>query len=165
MLADLKVLKAVARCGVDDAGTTLKRDVVADDDQRIAVDEGVLADAKLHLRAGKSPQYSIIRNTGRLHDLGQQLFGDNIEFVIGLDQRIFIPGPDAKRQVCGQRPDGRCPDDHIGSGKIGAELGKQAALVVGDLELDIDGIAGILGVLNLSLSQRGLAVRAPVNRL
>ena len=161
--ADFKVLDTVPRSGVDAAGTGIQGDVVADDDQRVAVEERMLADNVLQLLAGDRADQLIIFDLRGLHRGRSKLLGHDIIFAVGLDCAVFILRAQTDGHVAWQGPGSGGPDNEVGLGDVDAQLGK-LALVVLDSKLDIDREAWILLVLDLRLSQCGVAVRAPVNR-
>src|SRR5699024_691140 len=80
-----------------------------------------------------------------------------------LDDGIVKVRVDAGRDVRGQRPGRRGPDDDVGFVQRNAGRGQHAVGVGGQLEADINGIAGVLAVFDLGFGQGGLVLRAPVD--
>ena len=116
------------------------------------------------LFAGEGADKLVIFDAGGLHGVGSQLFGHDVVFAVCFDSGVFDVRPQADGQVAGQGPGGGGPDDEVGFIHVDSGGGENA-LVVGDLEFHINGDAGIVGVLDFRLSQRGAALSAPVNRL
>ena len=164
ILADLKVLDAVARCSVYAAGTALQCDVVAHDDRRKAIVQRVLGLHVLQLAAHESTNGLIFGDAGSLHGCGNQLGCHAVIFITHMYQCVLICRTNADCQVARNGPGSGCPDDEVDLLLVDAQLGKQT-LVIGYLELDIDGITRIVLVLDLSFCQCSVTVRTPVNRL
>ncbi len=164
LAADLIVLLAVAGSGVDAAGAGVERDVVAQDDDALAVDERVLGGHELELAAlhlGEDLEALIAAHLG---DAAHELLGDDVDLAVGgLGEDVVEVRVQADGEVAGDGPGGSSPDDEIELVEVAVLT--QLAVVVLDLELDIDGLAGVLGVLDLGLGQSGLVVRAPVDGL
>ena len=85
-------------------------------------------------------------------------------FTVALNQRILKIRAKANRLVCGNCPGCGRPNDKVGMRKVSA-LCCQETLVICYTKFYVNGIAGILCVLNFSFRQCSFAVRAPVNRL
>ena len=108
-------------------------------------------------------QHFIVGEAADGHDFFHQGLSHDIGFaVLGFYQHIAVPGMQADSHVAGQSPDGGGPDHEIGLAQIKLA---QLTLIILQLELDIDGGAGIVLVLNFCLSQSGLVLGAPVNGL
>ena len=164
--ADLKVLNTMAGSGVDAARAAFQRDVVAQNDQTLAVKERMLILHELELTAENSlGQDLVLVDMAALHRGLNELAGHDVVGVTDLDEGIFQIGVQAGRDVGGQRPGGGRPDDDPCLVQRDVVLGQHAVGVVGQLEADIDGIALVLGVLNLSLGQGGAVLGAPVHGL
>ena len=164
--ADVEVLDAVAGRRVDAACAALERDVVAKDDRRLPVEEGMLVGDILEFLAQADAENLVILDLGRLHRRLDQLLGHDVIFPARLHDAVLKRRADADGHVAGQRPGGRGPDDDIGLGEIlRAEAREHALLVVDDIEFHIDRTAGVLLVFDLRLGERRFALRAPVDRL
>ena len=164
LLAGAVVLLAVARGGVHAAGARLQGDVVGEHEQRLAVDEGVLAGGVLRVAGVHLCELlRLAQATGRVHGLGQ---------VLGHDQRLAgrvlvghvgVAGVQGDAQVGGQRPGGGGPDDE--GDLLASQLRRQGRRVPQVRELDVDGGGVVVLVLHLGFGQRGAAAGAPVHRL
>ena len=164
--ADLKVLDAVAGRGVDAAGAALQGDVIAQDDQAGAVQEGMLVLHALELGAGDAGlQDGVVLNAAGLHGGLDQVGCHDMVLVADLDEGILDGGVQAGGHVGGQGPGSGGPDDDPRLVQRDAVLCQHAVGVFGQLEADIDGVAGVLGVLDLGLSQGGVVLGAPVDSL
>ena len=107
----------------------------------------------------------VLVDMAALHRGLNELAGHDVVGVTDLDEGIFQIGVQAGRDVGGQRPGGGRPDDDPCLVQRDVVLGQHAVGVVGQLEADIDGIALVLGVLDLSLGQGGAVLGAPVHGL
>ena len=164
--ADLKVLNTMAGSGVDAARAAFQRDVVTQNDQTLAVKERMLILHELELTAENSlGQDFVLIDMAAFHRGLNELAGHDVVGVTDLDEGIFQIGVQAGRDVGGQRPGGGRPDDDPCLVQRDVVLGQHAVGVVGQLEADIDGIALVLGVLDLSLGQGGAVLGAPVHGL
>ena len=165
---DHKVVHTVSGSGVNAAGTAVQCNMIAEDQDGLAVQERMSTLHILQLAALDSTDDLIFLDAGFLHYIGSQLLGNyivlSLAFPVCLEQCIVKVGSQADGNVCRQGPGGRSPDHHIGLARHSAH-GEQLTLVVGYFKLDINRIAGIIGILNFSLSQGSAAVRAPVYRL
>ena len=83
--------------------------------------------------------------------------------IADLDERILEVGVQAGGDVGGQGPGGGGPDNDPGLVQRDVVLSQHAVGVVGQLEADVDGIALVLGVLNLGFGQGGTVLGAPIN--
>ena len=156
----------MAGSGVDAARAAFQRDVVAQNDQTLAVKERMLILHELKLTAENSlGQDLVLVDMAALHRGLNELAGHDVVGVTDLDEGIFQIGVQAGRDVGGQCPGGGRPDDDPCLVQRDVVLGQHAVGVVGQLEADIDGIALVLGVLDLGLGQGGLVVGAPVHGL
>ena len=164
ILADVKVVYTVSGSGVDTAGTALERDMLADDQQGFAVEEGVLGLHILELSALDGRDHLIVGQLRLRHRVLIQIGRHDIVFVAAFDDRILVARAYADRKVRGQRPCGGRPNDeeHL----IGIDAHRlELAEIVGHTELDIDGMAGILGVFDLCFRESRLTLGTPVNGL
>ncbi len=164
VVADLEVLDAVAGSGVHAAGAALQRDVVAHNHERGAVEERVGGLHILQLGALEGRDDLVLGLPRFLHGGFIQRGRHHEPLVPAADQRILELRADADGHVGGKGPRRRRPDHEIGVRQVGALRGEQP-LVVRHAELDVDGIARVLGILDLRLGEGGFVVRAPVDRL
>ena len=100
-----------------------------------------------------------------LHRGLDQLAGHDVVSIADLDEGILQVGVQAGGHVGGQGPGGGGPDDDPGLIQRDVVLGQHAVGVVGQLKADVNRVALVLGVLDLSLSQGGTVLGAPVNGL
>ena len=164
--ADFKVLNTMAGGGVDAAGAAFEGDMVAQDDQALAVQEGMLILHQFQLAAQNGVgQDFVLVDVAALHRGLDQLAGHDVVSIADLDEGILQVGVQAGGHVGGQGPGGGGPDDDPGLIQRDVVLGQHAVGVVGQLKADVDRIALVLGVLDLSLSQGGTVLGAPVNGL
>ena len=163
ILADLKVLHAVARCRVDASGTAFQCHMIPHDDHGIPVIQRVLGLHIFQLAALEGADGFIFRNARSLHGLRHKLLRHYIIFVVGMHQGISILRSHADRQVARDRPGGGGPDHEI---DVPGDAGcRKHALVIRNTELHINRLARIVLVLDLRLCQRRIAIRAPIYRL
>ena len=161
--AGLIVVGAEAGRGVDAAGTGIHGDVVRQHQTGGLGQEGVVSQHIFKEAAGVSLHDLVAVEAADLHDLLGQRLGHDVQLAVGgLHHRVALVGMQGDGQVAGQRPDGGGPD-HEGQLAV-IQMGQLAQIVV-DGELDIDGGAGIVLVLDLCLGQRRLVVGAPVHGL
>ena len=164
LAAVLIVLLAVAGSGVDAAGAGVERDIVAEDEDAVAVDERVLGGHELELAALELGEHFEVVDAADLGDALHETLGDDVHLAVGsLGQDVVEVGVQADGQVAGDGPGGGRPNEEVEVVEVAVLA--QLAVVVLDLELDVDGLAGVLAVLDLGLGQSGLVVRAPVDRL
>ena len=164
--ADLKVFNTMAGSGVDAARAAFQRDVVAQNDQTLAVKERMLILHELERTAENSlGQDLVLVDMAALHRGLNELAGHDVVGITDLDEGIFQIGVQAGRDVGGQRPGGGRPDDDPCLVQRDVVLGQHAVGGVGQLKADVDRVALVLGVLDLSLSQGGTVLGAPVNGL
>ncbi len=165
-LAHVEVLRAKAGGGVDAAGAGVQGDVVAVENDGILVQQGVLCHHQLEIVAFQRCQHlAVVEIDARLlaHALGQFL-GHDIDLAVGgLEEHIVKSGVQGDGRVAGDGPGGGGPDHKEGLGQV--TVLAQLALVVLHGELDENGGAGVVLVINLGLGQGGLVVRAPVHGL
>ena len=165
ILADDEVFHAVTGSGMDAAGAAFECDVVADDYQRFAVEEGVLRSHVFELAALDSGGGdAVIAYAGGFHGAFGKLLRHNVILAVRGNDIVLEIGSEADGEVAGQRPRRRRPDYEIGLRAVNAVL-RELALVVRDGELDVDGVALIVGILDLRLGKRRFVGGAPVNRL
>ena len=163
-LAGLVVIGAEAGGGVDAAGAGIHGDILGAAQQGFLIQEGVLGLHILEVLAAELLNDLIVVKAARLHHLGAQGLGHDVELsIVRLDQHIALPGVNGNRQVAGQGPNGSGPDDEVHVGQV-AILAQTAQIVLYP-ELHIDSGAGVVLVLDLRLGQGGLVVGAPVHGL
>ena len=112
----------------------------------------------LKLCTGEDVVGGVIGDAGSLHHGLDQLISHDVVFVTDLHEGVIVLRAQADRQVAGNCPGRGRPDHEEDLVQIQAELGEHA-LVVGHAELDIDGTARIVLVLDLCLSQGSIAAR------
>ena len=163
--ANLKVLHAVSRSGMNAAGTAFESDMVADDDGAYPVDKRmtILDILKLLALKGRFGN-GIFGNLCGFHCAFNKLFCHDVVFAVCVYRNIFILRTEADCKVARQSPCGGGPNYEIGLIKLGIERGKLAAVVF-DFEFYINRVAGILRILYLRFRKCGFAFRAPINRL
>ena len=149
---------------MDTAGAALERDMLADDQQGFAVEEGVLRLHILELSALDGRHDLIVGQLRLRHRVLIQIGRHNIVFVAAFDDGILVARADTDRKVRGQRPCGGRPNDKEHLRGINTHRGELAE-VIGHTELDINGMAGILGVFDLRFRESRLTLGTPVNGL
>ena len=158
--AGLIVVRAEARGGVDAARAGIHRDIVRADKQGLARQERMLRRHILKIPALMALDDLIFLDAAGLHRLFKQRLGDEIALAVcRLDDNIALLRVQGDGEVAGQRPRRRRPDDNIGVFSL------ELALRVLQGELDIDGRAGIVLILDFGLGQRRLVLGAPVHGL
>ena len=96
-----------------------------------------------------------------MEDLLPERLRHDAQASLGLDGHVIGVAQERHAGVCRQRPGGRRPDDHVNRlARCGQRLGH-----VDELEAHEDRRAHLVGVLDLGLGKRGVAVLAPMNRL
>ena len=164
--ADLKVLNAVTWRGMDTAGAVLQRDMVTQNHQTGAVQEGMLIFQQFQLAAQHHiGQNLVLLNMTGVHGGLDQSSRHDVHLVTDLDKGVFHGGVQTGGHVGGQRPRSGGPDHDPGLVQLDAMSGQNALGVSRQLIAHIDGIALILGVLDFRLGQRGTILGAPVNSL
>ena len=159
--ADVVVVNTVSGSGMDAARTAFERNMVADNQQRLTVEEGMLCFHILQLAALNGADNLIIGFAGFLHCGLVKLGRHDVKLLTAFDDGILIARTDADRNIRGKRPCGGCPDHEGNLCGIDTHSFKLAQ-IVGHGELDVDGMAGILCVLNLRFREGGLTFRAPI---
>ena len=155
------VVVAVARGRVDRARAVLEGDVLGQDEERIALDEGVAGLEALELAAGEGREGLGRGPAELLGDDGQKPLGQDVDVGPDFGGDVFVLGMEGDGHVGRERPGGRRPDEDEGpaSGE-GRELGPE---VGDDREADVDRGRGLVLVLDLGLGQGGAAADAPVH--
>ena len=155
------VVVAVARGGVDAARAVVERDVLGQDEERVAVDERVAGLEALELAAGERGQDLGRRPAELLGDDREEPLGHDVDVALDLGRGVLVFGMKGDGHVGRQGPGGRRPDDDVDAAALeGREL---RAEVGDDLETDIDRGGGLVLVFDLGLGQGGPVVDAPVD--
>ena len=165
-LAHVEVLRAKARGGVDAAGARVQGDVTAVQDHAVLVQQGVSGRHQLEIRAlegGEDFAGVIVQPRLFAHAL-RQLLGHDIDLTVrGLEEHIVKVRVEGDGGVAGDGPRGGGPDDEEQLAEVAVLA--QLPLVVLHRELDEDGGAGVVLVVDLRLRQGGLVVGTPVDGL
>ena len=165
-LRNIEVIHAVAACGVDAAGTAFQRDMVTQDDDALLGQVDVMIAHQLELGAGNRLAHDlVVLNMAGIHHALDQLGGHDMVLLTDLDKGILKGTVQADGLVGGQGPGGGGPDHEVGLIHRDAVLCQYTVGILRNVEADEDGIAVVLAVLDLCLSQSGAAVRAPVHGL
>ena len=164
VLADFKVLYAIARCCMYTTGTAFQRNVIAHNNRRKSVIERMLCLHVLQFAAHKGAYGFVLGDAGSLHGRRNQFRSHAVIFISNPNQGIFISRAYADCQVARNCPGSCCPDYEVDLFLCNAQLSKQP-LVICYLKFHIDGIAGIVFIFDFCFCQCGVAVRAPVYRL
>ena len=166
LLRNIEVIHAVAACGVDAAGTAFQRDMVTQDDGALLGQIDVVVAHQLELSAGNRLAHDlVVLNMAGIHHALDQLGGHDMVLLADLDKGILKGTVQADGLVGGQGPGGGGPDHEVGLIHRDAVLCQHTVGVLRYMEADEDGIAVVLAVLDLCLSQSGAAVGAPVHGL
>ena len=107
----------------------------------------------------------VVLDVAGFHGGLDQLGRHQMVVLANLNKDVFQVGIQAGGHVGGQGPGGGGPDHDPGPFQRNAILGQNALGVAGQLEADVDGVALILGILDLRLGQRGAIFGAPVYSL
>ena len=162
--ADHKVICAVSRSGMHTAGTGIGGNVVAQNDQRGLVHQGVLCHHVLKLAAFHHSQLFRHGQSGFCQHGLHQLFCHDVHLAVGgFCHGVVHVGIQADCLVAGQGPSGGGPDDEVGV--LQRTVLGELALVIDHGEFHENGGNGIVGVLDFCLSQSGLVMCAPINGL
>ena len=162
--ADFKVLNTVARCGMNAAGAAFQGNVVTQDNQALAVQEGVLILHQLKFRAENAGlQNLVILDMAGFHGGFHQTGSHQVIFIADFDEGILQAGVQAGCHVGGQGPGGGGPDHDPCLVQRDTVLGQNTVGVIGELKADIDRIALVLGILDFGFCQSSTILRAPVN--
>ena len=112
---------------------------------------------------GMSLNDFVLFDTADLHDLLNQSLGQNVHLAVcSLDDSVALIGMHCDGQVAGQSPDGGGPDEEVELAQI--QMG-ELALIVLHGELNVNGGAGVILILDLSLCKSSLVLGAPVHGL
>ena len=143
--------------GVDAAGAGVQGDVLAVEDDALPVERGVLGAHQLEraaLEGGQHGAGGVVDARGLAHALGQ-ILGQHVHIAARhLEEHVVELRVEADGVVAGDRPGGGGPDHEVGAGQVG--ILAQPCPCRQPRELDEDGGAGVVGVLNLGLGQGGL---------
>ena len=125
--------------------------------------EGVIGQHILEKAAGVGLHDVVAVEAADLHDLLGQGLRHDVQLAVGsFHHGVALVRVEGDGQVAGQRPDGGGPDDEVELAVI--QVGQLAQVVVHG-ELDVDGGAGVVLILDLRLGQGRLVVGAPVHGL
>ena len=164
-LANDKVISTKARSGMNTAGTGIERYMVTGDNQRITVEQRVLGLDQLQIRAENGCENFPAVNAGSLHNRSNQFLSQNINLAVrNLNEIVLEVRVQRNCKVARNGPGSGGPNYEIYILLGTKQLGDNT-LVIGYSELYKDRLTRNILVLNLCLSQCGLVVRAPVNRL
>ena len=155
--------------GVHAAGAVFERDVVRRDDlARHAFEDGLLVGDAHELFALRAPgldgsggreEASILTMRGLVEDLLPKCLRHDAQAAVGLDGDVVRLGRERHASVRRERPGGRGPDHHVD----GHTARSECVGHVDELEADEDRGARLVGILNLGLGERRVAVLAPVH--
>ena len=161
------VVNTVTGRVVDNTGTVVDTDVIGQ--QRHALDtveDRLLVVDVVEGLGGNHIGLAVDHNRGvlpakLLAALGSQVLEHDLGAVVVLNGDVGGAGLEGNCLVGGDGPRGGRPDDEVDRAVEVLEAGGLG----GHLEAHEDGRARLVGVLDLGLGQRGVAVLAPVNRL
>ena len=162
--ASVKVLGTVAGSSVNAAGAAVQRDMVAQNYQAGAIQEGMLIFHQFQVTAGNAHiQHGIVFHTAGLHGSFHAVSGHDMVILTNLDEGVVKVGMQAGGHVGGQSPGGGGPDHDPGFVQRHTGLGQHAVGIAGQLEADIQRITLVLTVLDFGFRQSGLVFGAPVH--
>ena len=163
-LAGLVVIRAEAGRGVDAAGTGIHGNIVGQHQTAGLGQEGMVRQHILKEGTLVGLHDLVIGDARHAHHLVGEGLSHNIHLAVAvvLHHGVALGGMQRDGQVAGQGPDGGGPDHEV---QLGLVQMAQLALIVMHGELHIHGGAGIILILDLSLSQSGLVMVAPVHGL
>ena len=165
LLANDKVIGTKARSGMNTAGTGIERYMLTDDNERLAVIQRMLCLDHFQIRAKAGCENFPLGDACGLHDGRDKLLRHDINLAgRNLNEIILEERIKGNRQVARNRPCRGRPDDEVNV-LLAAKQFCDYALVIGYCELDKNGLARNILILDLGLSQSSLIMRAPVNRL
>ena len=161
--ADVVVVRAVGRRGMNAAGTCVECDVLAENDERIALEERMARGHKLHLSSLEHGDGSDSLKSRLFENAVAELLRHDIVFAVRrLDHAVLKSRIEADRKVAGDSPGGGSPDDEVCVIEVHAA---EQALIVRHAELYEDRGDLIVLVLDLSLGESGLVGGAPIDGL
>ena len=161
------VINAVAGRVVDDTGTVIDTDVIGQQRHALnTVKDRLLVVDVVEGLGGNHVGLAVDHNRGvlpakLLAALGSQVLEHDLGAAIVLNGDIGGAGLEGNGLVGGDGPRRGRPDDKVDRTVEVLEAGGLG----GHLEANEDGRARLIGVLDLCLCQRGVAMLAPVNRL
>ena len=169
--AGIEVVHAISRRAVDQASAVVGGGVVGQVDRA----EPIVACVDLRQRVLELDAAEFLAQRDGHHIAGdavarQALFhqrcGQHQQAALGVDERVLERRVQVERLVRGDRPGGGGPDhrERILGQRGQAEGGRQLVRLSAQ-EGHVQGLAALVGVLDLELGQRRRAVEAPVNRL
>ena len=168
---DLVVLDAVAGSRVDGAGAGVERDVVAVDEAafHFVHDRGLVGDVgefgALHRKGLAVDRHHVVAiPAGDFGHRFDQFLGEEQVAAAHLHEDVVEVGAQAHGRVGGQGPGGRRPDEDVGVFERDAGFGKGSGDLV-ELEGHVDRRRDLVAVFDFGFGERGVAVRAPVDRL
>ena len=158
--AELVVLLAVARRDVDEARAGVHRDERRRRDRSGAVDPRVPVPEPDELPARDRADLPGVPEVHRHQEPVGELRRDDQGLAADRERHVLLVGVNGDREVRGQRPRGRGPDDDRELRRPG-----QARRRRREGELHVDRRGALVLVLDLRLGERRLAVHAPVDGL
>ena len=146
---------------MDAAGTGIHGDVIRQHQTGGLGQEGMVRQHILKERALVGLHDLVVGDARHLHHLVGERLGHNIQLAVGIvfHHGVALGGMQGDGQVAGQGPDGGGPDHEA---QLALVQMAQLALIVMHGELHIHGGAGVVLILDLSLSQSRLVMVAPV---
>ena len=111
-LADDEIFLAVSRSSVYRAGALFKRDVIAEDAERLPLHKRMLKHGAFKLGAGEARKHGFLP-TQLFAQLVEQAFSDNHYALWRIDRDVFEFRMKADRQVGRHGPGGGRPDDRV----------------------------------------------------
>ena len=161
------VVDAVAGRVVDDTGTVIDTDVIGQQRHTLdTVKDRLLVVDVVEGLGGNHVGLAVDHDRGvlpakLLAALGSQVLEHNLGTAVMLNGNVGGAGLEGNGLVGGDGPRRGRPDDKVDRAVEVLEAGGLG----GHLKANEDGGARLVGVLDLGLGQRGVAVLAPVNRL
>src|SRR5208282_1137682 len=159
---DLIVFFAVARSGVHAAGAGIERNMLAEQNDRVAIQEWVPAKPLVHFDAGQqSDWFTIPAPTGCMLKMAHQVIGQEesswccMVRMPKLVDQIFVRRMDRDCEVCRERPWRSGPDHDRSFAR--ERTGPNS-------EIDVDRRVGTILVLDLRFREGSLRAGAPENR-
>ena len=158
--AGVEVVGAVGGSGVNRAGALVHGDVVGQHAEDVAVEEGMGEDGAFELRAGEGGENidaSVLADAKPRQDSGSQFGGEEIDLAGRFveDGHVLGAGMEGDGHGGRQGPGRGGPDDGADLAGVGGKLGRDGRGIALERVLDVDAGAGVVGVLDLGLGQRG----------
>jgi len=163
--ADLVVLGTVARGDVDHARAGVEGHEGRQDEDTLAIDEGVLRLEAFHDLAGELVDDLVFLQLEGVHAIVHEVLrhDEDLARLLHLHGGVEEFLVEGDGQVGRDRPGGRRPDD--GEDLLALQFRPQGRDVRDHGKLDVDGRRDVVAVLHLRLGQRRLAGGAPVDGL